>query len=181
MKKLTIALALTAAVCCSAAENLIKNSDFQEVGKNGKLTGWRYSAEFKTEESGDAKVISVQVTAPEEGAKKTRASVSLSQKIQLPEAGKLQLTLVGKIDGTGMINCTWRFLDESGEKIPVKKNWCKGIKGGKDEWQTVEQVVEVPEGAKSMTLFVTCSADRKRKQEGGTMYIKQISLTPVEE
>ena len=180
MKKITIALALMAAVCCSA-QNLIKNGDFQTVGKNGKLTGWRYSAEFKTEESGDAKVISVQVTAPEEGAEKTRAAVSMNQRIQLQDAKKLQLTLVGKVDGTGFINCSWRFLDESKAKIPVKKNYCKSIKGGTDEWQTVEHVVEVPEGAKVMILFISCSADRKRKQEGGTMYIKQVSLTPVAE
>lgn len=186
MKKITIALALMAAVCCYA-ENLIKNSDFQEVGKKGKLTGWSYKtgtySPVKSEDAADEgkQGVSAQVTAPEEGSEKTRAAVYMSQKIQLPEAGKLQLTLVGKIDGTGAISCSWKFFDESGTKLSVKNTRSKSIKGGKDDgWQTVEQVVEVPEGAKSMTLTIICSANKK-KQESGTMYIKQVSLTPVEE
>ena len=186
MKKLTIALALVAAVCCSA-ENLIKNADFQEVDGKGKLTGWRYKAEqyslVKSEDAADEgkQVVSAEVTVPAEGEAKTRTSVSLRQKIQLTDARKYQLTLVAKIDGTAMVNCSWIFFDEDGKKIKVKKFWTKAVKGGKDGWTTISEVLEVPEGAKSMDLLVTTSCDRKYKQEGGTSFIKQVSLAPVEE
>ena len=186
MKKLTIALAMVAAVCCSA-QNLIKNGEFQEVDGKGKLVGWKYRAEqyslVKSEDAADEgkQVASAEVIVPEEGAAKTRTSVSMRQKIQLSEARKYQLTLVGKIDGTAMVNCSWIFFDEDGKKIKVKKFWSKAIKGGKDGWKTVSEVLEVPEGAKSMDLLVTTSCDRKYKHVGGTSFIKQVSLEPVTE
>ena len=187
MKKLTIALALMAAVCCSA-ENLIKNADFQEVDANGKLTVWKYKPEqyslVKSEDAADEgkQVVSATVTAPEEGEEKTRTFVSLRQRIQLPQAGKYQLTLVGKIEGTAVLNCSWTFFDENKKTVKVGKFWSKVIKGGKDGgWKTVTEIVEVPEGVKSMELRVTTSCNRKRKQLGGTSFIKQVSLEPVTE
>ena len=186
MKKLTIALALTAAVCCSA-QNLIKNADFQEVDEKGKLVGWKYKTEqfsqVKSEDAADEgkQVVSAQITPPPEGEAKTRKSVSMRQRIQLPEARKYNLTLVAKINGTAFVNCSWIFLDENGKRIKVKKFWSKAIKSGKDEWKTVSDVLEVPEEAKAMDLLITTYADRKYKHEGGTSFIKQISLTPVTE
>ena len=180
MKKLTIALALTAAVCCSA-QNLVKNADFQEVDQNGKLAEWTYKpSECTLVKSADGKqVVTAQVTPPPEGETKTRTSVNLHQKILLSEARKYQLTLVGKVDGTGRINCSWVFFDQDGAKIPVKKHWSAGIIGGKDGWQTLTQTVEVPEDAKSMNFTVTSYADRKAKHEGATMTIKQVSFAPL--
>gem|GEM_PF-6922478 len=78
-----------------------------------------------------------------------------------------------------MINCSWHFYGQDRTEIKVKKFWTNGIGGCKDGWQTVSQVIEVPEGAKSLNLMVTSYADRKFKHAGGTMFIKQVSLTPV--
>lgn len=188
MKKTTmIVLALTAAVCCSA-QNLIKNSDFQEVGKNGKLTGWKYKTEnfslVKSEEPGDEgkQIVTAQMSVTPEGEAKPRTSVHMHQSVQLTEARKYQLTLVGKADGAGMINCSWNFFDQDSKRISVKKARTKAIKGGKNEgWQTVTHTVEVPEEAKKLTLTVTGFLDKKLKQEGGTVSIKQVSLTPAAE
>ena len=180
MKRTAIALALTAAVCCSA-QNLVKNAEFQEVDENGKLTEWSYRQnEYSLVKSEDGKqVVTAKVTPPSEDETRTRTSAHLHQNIQLPEAGKYQLTLVGKVDGTGLINCSWTFFDQDGVKIPVKKNWSDGIGGRKEGWQTASQVLDVPEGAKTMNFVVTSYADRKFKHEGGTMFIKQVSFAPV--
>ncbi len=185
MKKITIALVLMAAVCCSA-QNLLKNADFQEVDKNGKLTAWKYKpAEYslaKTEDPGDeGQFLSATVNLPEDETK-NRTAVTLRQRIQLPEARKYKLTIVGKVKGTALIHCTWAVYDQDKKRIKIKKAWSKSIKGGKDAgWQTAESVVEVPEEAKTMTLSVTSSVSRKQKQEGGTVFIKEVSLVPAEE
>ena len=180
MKKLTIALALTAAVCCSA-QNLVKNAEFQEVDQNGKLAEWTYKpSECTLVKSEDGRqVVTAQVTPPPEGEQKTRTSVHLHQTIQLPQTGKYQLTLVGKVDGTGLINCSWTFFDQNRVKIPVKKNWSNGISGRKEGWQTASQVLDVPEGAKTMAFRVTSYAERQFKHEGATTFIKQVSLEPL--
>ena len=186
MKKLTIALALVAAVCCSA-ENLIKNADFQEVDENGKLTVWKYKPSecslAKSEVAADEgkQIVSILVTPPPEGEAKTRKSISLSQRIQLSDARKYQLTLVARVSGTAFVNCSWILYDENGKWIKASKNWSKAILKESKDWKTITQVVEFPEGAKSIDLLVTTYADRKYKHEGGTTFIKQVSLEPVTE
>ena len=49
------------------------------------------------------------------------------------------------------------------------------------DWKTINHVLEVPDGVKRMNFTVTSYLDAKYKHTDCTMFISQVSLTPIAE
>ena len=179
MKKTAIALALTAAVCCQA-QNLITNGDFQSVGKDGKLTGWKYNAEeyslVQSDRPGetDKKIVKVKLALPE-GKKSCRSS--MTQKVTL-RPGKYRLSFTARVIGTGFANCEWSCFDKDRKRIKVPKCWTPACSG--PEWKTITHVLVIPEGTAFIYLSLTGYLCASEKHKEGAMYFSGISLTPID-
>ena len=179
MKRTAVILALAAAVCCQA-QNLVKNGDFKEVDKNGKLTGWYYKTENFTRVDSDQpgktgeKAMVTKVTLPE--GKQTLFS-SLNQKITLGP-GKYRLTFTAKVIGDGYANCSWGCYTADRKRIELKKYWTPTCSG--PEWKTITHELVIPEGTSFISLAVSGYLTAARKNKEGSMYFSGIVLTPAE-
>ena len=179
MKKIAIALALTAAICCPA-QNLIQNGDFQKADKNGKLVSWSYKDQAFTlvdsDQSGKAgeKAVMTKVVLPE-GMKSCRSS--MTQKITL-RPGKYRLTFTAKVIGTGFANCDWSCFNKDKKRIKVPNCWTPVC--SKPAWKTITHEMVIPEGTDYIRLSVTGYVSAAYKQTEGTMYFTGISLIPAD-
>ena len=184
MKRTAIALAVTAAFCCQA-QNLLQNGDFQAVNEKGKLVGWNYNvkqySQVQSDRPGETekKVITTKLTLPTDG-KQIRVSANLSQRIMNPQPGKYQVSFTGKIIGRGIINCSWSFYGQDGKRMKMKSPFWTGACQSSD-WKTINHVLEVPDGVKSLVFTVTSYLDSRYKHTDSTMFISQVSLTPAAE
>ena len=182
MKKTVIALALTAAFCCHA-QNLVQNGDFQTLDEKGKLAGWYYkTAEYSQVPSDrpgetDKKVITTKVKLPTDG-KTIRASTNLSQRIRNVKPGKYVVSVTAKVDGKGIVNCSWSFFGQDGKRMKMKSPyWTPPCQSS--DWKTITYDLEIPEGVGSMNFTVTSYLDTRFKHTDSTMFISQVSLTPA--
>ena len=182
MKKIAIALALSAAICCPA-QNLIRNGDFQSVDQDGKLTDWKYNTKAYSQVQSDRpgetgkKVVMVKLALPEEKPD-AKVSADLRQRIQL-KPGKYQISLTGKVIGQGVVSCFWGFLDQNRKMMKMKAPWwSKSCL--KPSWQTVTGIIDVPEGTKFVDIVVTSYVYGKYKHKAGTMYIAGVDLAPAD-
>lgn len=178
MKKTTIALAVAAALSCSA-QNLIRNADFRQADAKGQIAHWRYPGNtyqrVKDPETGKT-VLKITLDRPEN---KARNVVYMHQRIAIKNAGKYQLSFTGKVADCGVINMVWSFFDKDNKRVKIPTPFWTSAIAVPGTWQTITHTLNIPEGVKYVSTNISCRVEKKHKLKTGTMFVQKVKLSPV--